>query len=175
MPLKKSKKTKKKSVTRRQLADTKPNPLADVEVLAEALGGDLELVLFFMTWVSCGRNSTKAYLKLHPEVTPKSASVLGARQLAKVSIPVILDAYGLGVDTYLNQLKEGLNATKRVDVAIIQDGEVVKGAEEVPDHKVRQHYHQTLGKLLSFEKPEVPNVKIQFNALINQKKKEYGF
>jgi hypothetical protein len=142
--------------------EAKPNPLADVDVLHEALGGDKELTLFFMAWISCGRNATRAYKKLHPEVTDGSARVLGSKLLTKINIPVILESYDLGFDTYFQQLKSGLNATKHVEGLKVEKGKIKKVLMEIPDHKTRDKYHTKLGKLLEIEKEAQTNV-IQVN------------
>lgn len=96
-----------------------------------------ELAAFLAEWVRSGFNSTLAYLALHANVSRESASVLGSRMLGKVRKSDLLGAYGLGITDYLSQLKEGLHATRT-----LSDGTTV------PDHKVRQYYHQVLGKIL---------------------------
>ena len=79
----------------------KPN----IKELEKAFDGDLDLVLFFLSWVKNGRNATKAYLELNPSVDPASARVLGSRQLAKVNKQAILETYGLGLEEYMEQIK----------------------------------------------------------------------
>jgi hypothetical protein len=44
------------------MADQAPN----IEKLEEAFDGDVDLLLFFLTWVKHGLNATKAYQELHP-------------------------------------------------------------------------------------------------------------
>jgi hypothetical protein len=139
--------------------------------LEERFGGDKELVLFFLAWLKNGRNATKAYLAINPDVTTESAAVMGSMKLRKIKndigIEMILDVYGLGVDAYINQLKEGLAAVKFVDdFGIIQ----------VADHTTRRTYHEVLGKLLGLEKKdENPGaiVPIQINNLIEEKRSKY--
>lgn len=146
----------------------KVKPLSNIAYLHEKLGMDIELTLFFMTWIECDRNATKAYKKLHKDVSDDSARVLGSRQLAKVNIEIILEGYGLGTDTYMSQLKNGLEATKQERITDVNiSGEVVELMTDVPDHKVRSIYHTKLGKILGIEKPEQTNV-LQMNQNNNQ-------
>lgn len=110
--------------------------------LEKAFDGNLDLVLFFVTWVKNGQNASKAYLELNPHVDPASARVLGSRQLAKVNFQWVMETYGLGLEEYLNQLKDGLAATKWNDFS----------GEREADHQTRRPYHDKLGKLLGVEK-----------------------
>lgn len=147
---------------------TDPKILKDLE---DRFGGDKELVLFFLAWLKNGRNATEAYLAINPNVSRESAAVMGSMKLRKIKndigIEMILDVYGLGVDAYINQLKEGLEATKFVDdFGIIQ----------VADHTTRRTYHEVLGKLLGLEKKdENPGavIPIQINNLIEAKRSKY--
>lgn len=148
----------------------------DIAILEEALG-DKELVLFFLTWLKHNRNATKAYKELHPNVSEKVASVLGSRLLAKVSIDVILDSYGIGKDTYFKKLKDGLEANKiRIEIV----GKDKKGRNKYtritePDHSVQERYHSKLGELLGLQGPVAQtNVAVQVNNLISEKKNKYG-
>lgn len=129
--------------------DDKPS----IKELEKAFDGDLDLVLFFLTWVKNGKNASKAYLELHPDVDPHSARVLGSRQLAKVSIQSILEVYGIGLDEYVNQLREGHQATKWNDFT----------GEREPDHKTRESYNKRLGMLLGVERPD-SQVNVQVNV-----------
>lgn len=129
------------------------NELAELE---EAFN-DKELLLFYITWIKSGMNATKAYKELHPHVTDGSAAVLGMRWLGRINKEMVLSAYKLDVESYMNQLKEGLEATRPIAAAIFIDknGKSVKasneGAIEVPDHFVRRFYHDKLGRLLGLE------------------------
>lgn len=105
------------------------------EKLKDLFNNDQKLALFFVTWLQCGLNATQAYLEINPQVSRHSASTLGARMLAKVGIPEILSAYGLGYETYFQQLKNGLTAE-------------VNGT---PDNRTRRQYHHVLGVILGFE------------------------
>lgn len=129
--------------------DNKPS----LKELEKAFNNDLDLVLFFLSWVKNGRNATKAYLELNPHVDPASAGVLGSRQLKKVSVTAVLETYGVGLDEYINQLKEGHKATKWNDFT----------GEREPDHKVRGEYNKRLGSLLGIEN----NTKNQVNVQVN--------
>ncbi len=147
----------------------------NIDALKEALGNDLDLVLFYLTWLKNGMNATKAYLELHPNVDEHSARVLGSRSLAKVNKEALLEAYGLDYQRYFKQLDEGLNAMKQLGARIIvkkdsptsqAQGEELPAANgqttdfiEVPDHFARKPYHDKLGKLLGIESnaPAVQN------------------
>ena len=102
---------------------------------------DLDLFLFYVTWVKNNLNATKAYKELHPEVTEHSASVMGSRLLGKVDKAMVMQAYGLDVQLYYQQLKDGVQAMKRDQFT----GEVE------PDHYARKPYHDKLGKQLGIE------------------------
>lgn len=52
-----------------------------------------------------------------------------------------MKSYGLGLEEYFQQLKEGLGATKWNDFT----------GEREPDHKTRKDYHDKLGKILGVE------------------------
>lgn len=128
----------------------KPN----LKELVKAFDGDMKLVLFFVTWLKHGLVSKFAYQELHPDVTPESAEVEGSRMLSRVKREYILAAYGLGAEKYLDQLKEGLGATKWNDFT----------GEREPDHKTREGYHNKLGKLLGFERDGNNQVNVQVNV-----------
>lgn len=100
--------------------------------------GSKKLAMFVVTWLKNNRNATKAYLQLHPNVTYESARVLGSRLLTRVNIGDILALYNLGLDKYIKQLKEGLEAQEW--------NKSTKSME--PDHRTRLPYHNTLGRLL---------------------------
>lgn len=135
-----------------------------IEELEEAFEGDKDLVIFFITWLKNGLNATLAYKELHPNVTDHSARVLGTRKLAKVSIPILLAVYGLGVDRYYSQLSEGMDATKWNDFT----------GEREADHKTREAYHKKLGRLLGIEKDEGTKVSVGIINVPNIRNK-YGF
>jgi len=104
------------------------------------LSDNKRFLVFFNEWCGNGLNAKKAYQKIHPDVTERSAQTLGSRMLRRVDTLDILDRYGLGIDIYMKQLKLGLNAEL--------------GSSRKPDHKVRRHYHKVLGKLLKKEDQE---------------------
>ena len=144
---------------------TKPASKEQVSLpeITDLLGGDTELALFFVEWLDNGFNATKAYLKLHPNVTDHTARVVGSRWLAKVDISTVLEAMDLGRSKYLEQLKAGLNAGRIF--AITKWDKNGKKVQELdfsqPDHKVRRLYHEALGQMLGVE--EKSGVKIQNN------------
>ncbi|MBM3211192.1 hypothetical protein FJZ33_03165 [Candidatus Poribacteria bacterium] len=112
-----------------------------IKDLQKIFKGDLDLMLFYVTWIKVGLNASKAYKELHPNVDNHSARVLGSRQLAKVDKKAIMEAYGLDQQLYFTQLKEALGATKWNDFT----------GEREADHKTRQAYHDKLGTLLGIE------------------------
>ncbi len=125
-----------------------------IKEIEKALGGDLDLVLFFVSWIKNGRNATEAYLELNPDVERTSAQVLGSKQLAKIDVKAIMKCYDLGVEEYFGQLKDGLGATKWNDFT----------GDREPDHKTREGYHNKLGKLLGFERDGSNQVNVQVNV-----------
>ncbi len=112
-----------------------------VKELIKIFDGNIDLALFYVTWIKNGLNASKAYKELHPDITDGSAEVLGSRMLGKVSRSAIMEAYGLDQNLYFTQLKEALGATKWNDFT----------GEREPDHRVRKDYHDKLGKLLGIE------------------------
>lgn len=150
------------------VVDKKPT----IKALEKAFQGDLDLVLFFLTWVKNGRNATEAYSELNPNVDRASAQVLGSRQLAKIDRGAVMESYGLGVEKYMEQLKEGLTAM-RSDIT----------GTLYPDHKARDTYHKRLGELLGIEKGGMAPIENnyygltdeQLDQLIASKRKQVGF
>jgi len=126
----------------------------EVSALAKVFEDDLDLVLFFLKWIELGQNAQKAYKALHPNVSLASAGVLGHRTLKRVKIENILETYGLGLEDYLTQLRDGLKATKWNDFT----------GEREADHKTREHYHDKQGRLLGIETTAGIQVNQQFNA-----------
>jgi hypothetical protein len=115
----------------------------DINELEKAFNGDLDLVLFFVSWIKHERNATEAYLELNPSVDRTSAQVLGSRQLAKIDRQAVMKSYGLDQETYFQQLSDGLKAIKSDATG-----------QTYPDHKTRDLYHTKLGKLLGIETNE---------------------
>jgi hypothetical protein len=118
---------------------TKPN----LSELKKAFNGDLDLMLFYITWIKHNRIAYKAYMELYPNVDEHTARTLGSRKLAKVDMQLVMQAYGLDGDLYFNQLYDGIHAIKSDATG-----------QTYPDHKVRKDYHDKLGKLLGIEKNE---------------------
>ncbi|MFH1353694.1 MAG: hypothetical protein ABIH36_00205 [bacterium] len=125
--------------------------------LSEVFRDDKALALFFNEWFENGGNASKAYIKLHPHVTKQSARVLGARQLAKVSVSDLLAVGGFTAETYMRALSDGLGATKSVYY------------REVPDYVTRFKYFLVFGRLLGIDKGS-SQVNI-FNAMQQNVKK----
>ena len=119
----------------------KQKAVVDTKQLSEAFGNELDLMLFFVTWLKNNLNATAAYKELHPKVTDGSAEVLGSRMLGKVKPEILMPVYGLGVDLYMKQLRDGVKAMKRDQFS----------GEMYEDHTTRKPYHDKLGKLLGIE------------------------
>lgn len=128
--------------------------LSNLEELEKAFGDDTDLLLFYLTWLKNGLNAKAAYLELHPDVKPFSAATLGSRMLGKVDKSLLLESYGLDLELYFTQLKEGLKAEKVNEF----DG------SKFPDHTARKPYHDKLGKILGIEKDKAL---IEFNQQVN--------
>jgi hypothetical protein len=126
----------------------------NIKELEKAFNGDRDLMLFWLTWVKHGLNAGDAYHELHPNVKEHSADTLGSRELKKVDILMVLQAYGLNVQKYFQQLKDGIDATKWNDFT----------GEREPDHKVRKEYNDKIGKLLGVEKSDGPTSLTQINV-----------
>lgn len=129
-------------------------PQPDIKGLEKAFNGDLDLVLFFVSWIKNGRNATEAYLELNPKVDRLSAQVMGSRQLAKIDRQAVMKSYGLDSELYFQQLYDGMKAIKSDATG-----------QTYPDHKVRQGYHDKLGRLLGIEQDKV-SANIQNNILV---------
>jgi hypothetical protein len=119
--------------------------------LIKIFDGNIDLALFYVTWIKCGLNASKAYKELHPDIDDASSYVLGSRMLRKVNKSAIMEAYGLDYQLYFKQLEEGIKADKRDQFS----------GEMSPDHKTRREYHKTLGTLLGIE---TDNPQININA-----------
>lgn len=126
----------------------------DIEPLKKAFGKDLDLFLFYVTWIKNELNAGKAYKELHPSVDEHSARTLGSRMLTKVDRTIVMQAYDLDIHAYYTQLKDGLHANK-TDIT----GDIH------PDHKTRSIYHDKLGKQLGIE-TDTPNL-TQVNMSLN--------
>jgi hypothetical protein len=117
----------------------------DMKELEKSLEGDTDLILFYVSWLKNGLNASKAYKELHPDVTDGSSEVLGSRWLGrvkdKIGLQTIMSVYGLDMNMYLLQLKDGVRADKRDQYS----------GEMYPDHQTRLKYHDKLGKLLGLE------------------------
>jgi len=133
-----------------------------IEKLEKAFDNDLDLMLFYLTWVKCGLNASKAYKELHPHVDEHSARVLGSRQLAKVNKPTIMQAYGLDHQTYFQQLADGMKAIKS-DIT----------GQTYPDHKTRDVYHTKLGKILGIETDKPAGITVQVLVMPAELIKKY--
>ena len=120
---------------------------AEKKALVEATGGDPDVAAFFLSWLKNGKNATRAYLELHPGVKPESAQTCGCRMLSRVKVSAILESYNLGIDAYMRQLMEGIEAKKEIVIGSGEDSSL----EYVPDHRTRRHYHKALGEMLKLE------------------------
>lgn len=137
--------------------DTQPTPTDQQldDILEEITKGNKKVALFLTTWLQNGLNGTKSYMLLHPSVSPESAAVMSSRMLRTVKVSELLELSGLGLESYLTQLKTGLHSLRwNADT---------KKYEE--DNRTRRSYHQVLGQLLGIEanqserdKPTTPHL-----------------
>ncbi len=142
------------------------NEQKEIVKLKDVFGKDLDLFLFYLTWIKNGLNASKAYKELHPKVDDHSSRTLGSRLLAKVDKGLIMQAYGLDHQIYFDQLKEALEATKWNDFT----------GEREADHKTRQGYHDKLGKLLGIESDKGAGVQVNIlNNVIKNDQDKYEF
>lgn len=177
-----------KQKSKELLAQLPPQSTVAIEKLQEAFTDekgkiDLDLMLFYVSWIKNGMNGGKAYKEIHPDVTDHSARVLGSRELSKVNRELVMSAYGLDADMYFNQLKEGLQANKQIAAVVINkkgsptsqaNGEtpansMTKDFVEVPDHYARKPYHDKLGKLLGIESDKGTSIAVQVNNITPDK------
>jgi hypothetical protein len=143
----------------------------------EEMLGSKERVLFYLTWLKHNRNATQAYLELHPDVSERSANVLGSRMLRNIDIGLIANAYNLNHERYLNMIDEGLEATKSVSAIITGKDADNKDMDfiEVPDHQTRLKYHDKLGKLIGVESDkQQTNVQVNVLNKLDTQKKDYN-
>ncbi len=157
-------------------------PLSTKE-MEEAFGGDIDLLLFFVSWLKNNQVAKFAYKELHPNVTDASAEVLGSKTLSRIKPELLLPIYSLDVHSYLRQLAAGLDAVrKRAEIVDRDDkGRPVYEYYDEPDHIARKPYHDKLGKLLGLENAEniIPlqqnNTQINnFNVLTPADKKDFN-
>lgn len=146
------------------MGEKTPKTSVNLKELEKAFEGDLDLILFYVTWVKHGLVAKFAYQELHPDVTPESAEVGGSRMLSRVKREYILSAYGLGPEKYFQQLKDGIDATKWNDFT----------GEREADHNARKPYHDKLGRLLGVENNTGTSVAVQVNNFIKQERDEFG-
>ena len=132
------------------------NNEVNIKALEKAFNNDLDLVLFFLTWVKNGKNGVKAYQELHPNTDYGTAATLASRLLKKVDIAAVLEVYGAGFESYFKQLSEGHQAMRWNDFT----------GEREPDHKVRGEYNKRIGKLLGIEKEDGVTIPITNNILV---------
>lgn len=125
----------------------------DIKALEKAFNGDLDLMLFFVTWLKNNMVAKFAYKELHPNVTDASAEVLGSRMLSLIKPEVLMPVYGLDVNVYLRQLSDGLYAMRKRAEVVSRDpkGAPIYEYFDEPDHRTRKDYHDKLGKLLGVE------------------------
>lgn len=176
---KKHKPSVKKQAIQKAEPKLLPGPSFDTRELAKIMDGDMELAIFFMSWLRKGMNATAAYEELHPDVTHGSAMVLGHRWLSRVNLQDIMEAYGLGHESYFQQMFEGLRANKNAVLRKYdrKTGELIQELDlSGPDHKTRRYYHEAQGKILGIEKDkqEAPPVNVNIGVAITQASKDRG-
>ena len=77
--------------------------IPEIKVLEKAFDGNLDLVLFYLSWLKNGLKVGKAYKELHPNVTRRSADTLGSRLLKKVDIEMVMYDHGLDQSAYFEK------------------------------------------------------------------------
>ena len=161
---KRRKKAKPSEKVKAAAEDTEDVIVNDLGPLMEAVGGDEDLALFFLAWLKHNRVAWKAYKEIRPKVTNGTARVMGAQYITRINKRAIIESYdGLGLGSYLKQLKDGLTATKKEILVIGSGDEKETLIEDVPDHKTRRAYHRALGEILEME--NVPTITVQQNNL----------
>lgn len=135
---------------------------------------------FYLEWLETG-NATEAAMQVYDCKNRNSAKALGSAVLTKLNIdnPVkrFCEAHGLDVKTATDKLREGLEATKASNAAILlmKDGKVMKTEEqgliEVPDYAERREWWDRFMKLMGWMK-ETPLVaqQIKFTVLDGSEK-----
>lgn len=121
--------------------------------LMEFCDGDEDRALFFLEWMMNGRNAKMAYMSIKPDVSERTAEVMGSRWLSEVEKTAIMAAYGVGVDKYFDTLAGGLEATR------------LHGSDAIehPDWNARRKFHQAQGEILGIERKSDVTVNQQFN------------
>jgi len=170
MPKKKVKTKKTKAVVP-VVPSTPSMDAKTTEELKAVLGLEDRELIFFLKWLECGMNATKAYKALNPNVSDASARVIGSRWLARVNTPLVLDALGIGAERYLGMYDEALGATSSESVPYQvknKKGEMVTKYKRVatPNWDVRERFHKRLGQILKFE--ATPGTAVQINNQNNQ-------
>jgi hypothetical protein len=130
-----------------------PPPSEQLLLTLDAFGNDQELLFLYKEWIDCGFNAGQAYQNLHPDVTIESARTLAWRKLIKVDKKILMQAYGLDMAAYLQQLKDGLSAEKKMILRKYdKNGGLVQEIDmSGPDHKTRDSYHDKLGVHLGIQ------------------------
>lgn len=100
-------------------------------------------------------NGTKAALQAYDTTNPKTAGVIAAQNLAKLSIGDIMDRKGLTDEILIDTLSEGLKATK----PILKEVGHKKKTKEIliPDYAIRHRFLETGLKL----KDKFPSTKVE--------------
>lgn len=122
---------------------------------------------FLEEWLKHG-NATEAAMKTYNCKTRRSASVMGARVLAKVdkSMALYMEANGIDVKRLVEVTKDGLQANKVLSAKVIVQGDHKEATTqtddfiEVPDHLTRHKYLETAAKWLGVEKKESASVEM---------------
>lgn len=107
-------------------------------------------------------NATEAASRVYDCKDRNVANAIGAENLAKLSMPELMEEMGLSDVALINVGMEGLQASKQLATRIVvknpvksstQAGELIKATEqtddfvEVPDYSTRHKYWDTLLKL----------------------------
>ena len=126
-------------------------------------------------------NATEAAMQAYDVKDRDSARALGSENLAKLSIAELLEEMGLSDVMLTSAIKEGVQATRSTNAAILltTDGKTVKAEEqgliETPDYATRHKYIETALKLKKKLGTNENQFNVQVNNLISSEGGKYGF
>lgn len=163
-------KKKKKPVKKGRPSGVITKLKAESKAVLELCNGDKELALFMTIYMQNGRNASKAYLSMKPNVKPESAKVLASRMLTRINIKDVAAVYGLDNDKYFTVLKQGLNAKTSTLVGSKDNRRI----EYSKDWQTIDKMHTKLGKILGVEKENDTNINLNFGIMFGGGRKERG-
>lgn len=110
-------------------------------------------------------NGTQSAMEIYDTHSYSSAGAIASQILKKLKNPtrLFLESQGLSIGSLTKKLKEGLDATRTTNAAILitKDGKIEKAEEqgliETPDYLTRHKYLETASKWIGIEE-SVKNV-----------------